>query len=49
MEWRPLVSRATSLTSDAGRKDLDGQLDFYLTEGGFELHHESTHAVIKLG
>jgi hypothetical protein len=49
MEWRPLVSRATSLTSDAGRKDLDGQLDFYLTEGGFECRHESTHAVIKLG
>lgn len=48
MEWKPLVNRATFLKSNAGRQDLDGTLDFYLTEGGFKMAHESCHAVLKL-
>lgn len=49
MEWKPLVGRATFLKSNAGRQDLDGTLDYYLTEGGFKLTNESCHAVLKLG
>lgn len=49
IEWKPLVGRATFLKSNAGKQDLDGTLDFYLTEGGFKMMHESCHAVIKLG
>jgi hypothetical protein len=48
MEWKPLINRATFLKSNAGRQDLDGTLDYYLTEGGFKLAHESCHAVLKL-
>lgn len=48
MEWKPLVNRATFLKSNAGRQDLDGTLDYYLTEGGFKLAHESCHSVLKL-
>lgn len=48
MEYRPLIGRGTMLETDVGEKYLDGQLDFYQTEGGFELRHESAHAVIKL-
>lgn len=49
MEWKPLVGRATFLKSNAGRQDLDGTLDYYLTEGGFKLNNESCHAILKLG
>ena len=49
MEWRPLVNRNTMLNADTGEKTRDGQLDFFITEGGFECRHESTHAVLKLG
>jgi hypothetical protein len=48
MEWRPLVLRNTMLNADTGEKTRDGQLDYFITEGGFECRHESTHAVLKL-
>lgn len=48
MEYRPLVNRNTMLESDIGTKALDGQLDNYTTECGFEARHESAHAVISL-
>lgn len=47
IEVRPL--RDTTLFADAGGRTIDGQLDYYMTEIGFEARHESTHAVLKLG
>ena len=48
MEYRPMSGRDTMLKSNVATEDLDGQLDYYLTEAGFECRHESTHAVLKL-
>lgn len=49
VEVRPLQGRDTKMYADTGEAYIDGQLDFWLTELGFELHHESTHAILKLG
>ncbi len=46
IEVRPL--RDTHMVADAGEKYIDGQLDFFLTEVGFECRHESTHCILKL-
>jgi hypothetical protein len=48
IEMRPLRGRDTTLFSNVGDDTVDGQLDFYLTEMGFECRHESTHAILKL-
>lgn len=48
MEWKPLVGRATMLEADTGERYLDGQLDYFITEGGFECRHESAHSILKL-
>lgn len=45
---RPLRGRDTTLYSNVGDQSVDGQLDYMLTELGFECRHESTHAVAKL-
>lgn len=48
VEIRPLRGRDTQLHSNVGGLDIDGQLDFLLTETGFELHHEAVHCILKL-
>lgn len=45
---RPYKNRDTTLVSDAAGRDIDGRLDYFQTEVGFECHHESTHAILKL-
>lgn len=49
MELRPLVARNTMLKANVATQEVDGQVDYYLTETGFECRHESCHAVLKLG
>ena len=49
IEMRPLASRDTQLFSNVGTDEVDGQLDYFMTETGFEARHESTHAILKLG
>ena len=49
MEMRPLVARNTMLKANVATQEVDGQVDYYLTETGFECRHESCHAVLKLG
>lgn len=49
IEIRPLRGRDTQLHSNVGGLDIDGQLDYLLTEMGFELRHESVHCILKLG
>jgi hypothetical protein len=46
MEIKPL--RDTQLIANCGEKTVDGQVDYYLTEIGFECRHESSHAILKL-
>lgn len=48
MAVRPLPGRDTQLHANVGGGDIDGQLDYYQTELGFELKQESTHAILKL-
>lgn len=48
VEIRPLRGRDTQLHSNVGGQDIDGQLDFLLTEMGFELRQESAHCILKL-
>jgi len=48
VEMRPLRSRDTQLHANVGGMDIDGQLDFLITEMGFEMRHESTHCILKL-
>ena len=48
VEVRPLASRDTKLFANVGGKDVDGQLDYFMTECGLECRHESTHAILKL-
>lgn len=48
VEIRPLRGRDTQLHSNVGGMDIDGQLDFLLTEMGFEMRHESVHCILKL-
>ena len=48
VEIRPLRGRDTQLHANVGGMDIDGQLDFLITEMGFELRHESTHCILKL-
>lgn len=45
---RPMNGRDTTLFANAGDKTIDGQIDYYQTETGLELTHESTCAIIKL-
>jgi hypothetical protein len=49
IEMRPLKGRDTQLFSNVGTDEVDGQLDYFMTETGFEARHESTHAILKLG
>ena len=49
MEMRPMVTRDTMLKANVATQEVDGQVDYYLTETGFEARHESTHAVLKIG
>lgn len=49
VEVRPLRGRDTQLHSNVGDMTIDGQLDFLITEMGFELHHEAVHCILKLG
>ena len=49
MEQRSLVGRNTMLKANVATQEVDGQVDYYLTETGFECRHESCHAVLKLG
>ena len=46
LEVRPL--RDTFLKANCGDGTVDGQIDYYLTELGFECRHESAHAILKL-
>jgi hypothetical protein len=48
MEYRPLRGRDTMLKANVATEEIDGQVDYYQTESGFECRHESTHAVLKL-
>jgi len=48
MELRPLGSRDTKLFQDVGGKEIDGRVDYYLTETGFECRNDHRHAIIKL-
>lgn len=48
IEIRPVSGRDTTLHADVGPRDLDGKLDYYMTDLGLEVHHESTHAILKL-
>lgn len=48
IEVRPLQGRDTQLHANVGTREVDGQLDYLMTEMGFECHHESTHAILKL-
>jgi len=49
VEIRPLRGRDTQLHSNVGELTVDGQLDFLLTEMGYEMRHESVHCILKLG
>jgi hypothetical protein len=49
MELRPLGSRDTKIYQDVGSQEIDGRIDYYLTEMGFECRNEGRHAIIKLG
>ena len=42
--WRPLRGRDTSVEENIQPKDADFRKDQWLTEGGLEVHHESTMA-----
>lgn len=44
--WRPLSGRDTHLEKDIQPNDADYIKDQWLTEGGFEFHHEQTMAYI---
>lgn len=46
IEIRPL--RDTVLNANCGDGTIDGQIDYYLTEVGFECRHEAAHAILKL-
>lgn len=46
-EYRTL--RPTTLVANAGDRTVDGQIDYYITEVGYEMRQESTHAILKLG
>lgn len=46
LKYRPL--RPTKMLSNVGQDDIDGQLDYMITEAGLQVMHESTHAVLKL-
>lgn len=46
IKYRPL--RPTKMLSNVGQDDVDGQLDYMITETGIQVMHESTHAVLKL-
>jgi hypothetical protein len=48
IEVRPLRGRDTTLLANVSTQEMDGQLDYYITETGFECRHESTHAILKL-
>ena len=48
MEYRPMRGRDTMLKANVATEEVDGQVDYYQTESGFECRHESTHAVLKL-
>ena len=44
--YRPL--RPTKLVANAGDRTVDGQIDYYITETGIQIMHESAHAIMKL-
>jgi hypothetical protein len=46
IKYRPL--RPTKMLSNVGSDEIDGQLDYMITEAGLQVMHESTHAVLKL-
>lgn len=46
MEIRTL--RDTMFFADTAEKYIDGQLDYFITELGFECRHEGCHAILKL-
>lgn len=46
IKYRPL--RPTKMLSNVGQDDIDGQLDYMITEAGLQVMHESTCAVVKL-
>jgi len=46
IKMRPL--RPTKLIANAGDRTIDGQVDYYITETGFQVMHESAHAIMKL-
>lgn len=46
MIWRPLMGRDTKLEKDIQPNDADYIKDQWLTEGGFEFHHELTMAYL---
>ena len=48
LEYRPMRGRDTVLKANVATEEVDGQVDYYQTESGFECRHESTHAVLKL-
>lgn len=46
IKYRPF--RPTKMLSNVGTDEIDGQLDYAITEAGIQVFHESTHAVMKL-
>ena len=46
IKYRPL--RPTKMLSNVSTDEVDGQLDYMITETGIQVMHESTHAVLKL-
>jgi len=46
IKYRPL--RPTKMLSNVESDAVDGQLDYFITEAGVQVLHESTHAVCKL-
>jgi hypothetical protein len=46
LTWRPLSGRDTKLQKDIQPKDADYIKDQWITEGGFEFHHELTMAYL---
>ena len=44
--WRPLTGRDTHIEKEIQPNDADYVKDQWLTEGGFEFHHEQTMAYI---
>ena len=48
MTYRPLGNRDTKLFMDVASQEIDGQVDYYLTEAGLEVQGEHENAIIKL-